>query len=153
MDGRILEDTEYCGNFYGTPADGVRAALDAGHDMVLEIEVEGAAQVKRIFPDAVSVMLIPPDAATLEARLRGRGTESDEVVALRMERARREISVSDTYDYIVVSYDGDADGCAADLASILRAEKLKQPRMRGYADSFFDDRQPNDSLSSVTIQD
>ena len=136
--GEILEHTEYCGNLYGTPAEGVRRVLDAGLDMVLEIEIDGASQIKRMFPDAVTVMLIPPDCGTLEARLRGRGTEPDSVIRERMQRARQEIAKSDDYDYIVVSYDGAADECAENLSSILKAEHFRRSRMAGVTGAFFD---------------
>lgn len=140
--GEILEYNEYCGNLYGTPAAEVRRALDDGRDMVLEIDVNGAANVKKVFSDAVSVMLIPPDAVTLERRLRGRGTETDEIVKKRMETARGEIASAESYDYIVISYDGEEEKCAGDLASILRAEKLRHDRMRGYTDAFFEESRP-----------
>jgi len=137
-EGEILEHTEYCGNYYGTPAEGVRKVLAEGRDMILEIEVDGAAQIKKKFPDAVTVMLIPPDGVTLEARLRGRGTETDEVIARRMMRAREEIALASDYDYVVVSSDGAADVCAGELYSIMRAERLKSCRMKHVTDAFFD---------------
>lgn len=137
-DGEILEYTEYVGNLYGTPAEAVRRVLDAGEDIVLEIEVDGASQIKRKFPDAVTVMLIPPDGVTLEARLRDRGTETEDVIRQRMARAREEIALSADYDYIAVSYDGAADECAADLAAILKAEHFRRSRMGYVTDSFFE---------------
>ena len=136
--GEILEYTEYCDNYYGTPAEAVRRVLESGRDMVLEIEVDGAAQIKKKFPDAVTVMLIPPDGKTLEARLRGRGTETDDVVRRRMARAREEIALSKDYDYIAVSYDGAADECAADLQAILKSEHFRQSRMTHVTDAFFE---------------
>lgn len=135
--GEILEYTEYCGNYYGTPAKAVRDVLDTGRDVILEIEVDGASQIKKKFPDAVTVMLLPPDGKTLEARLRGRGTETDEVIAARMARAREEISLFGMYDYIVISRDGEAGACAADIASILTAEHAKRERMTSLAENFF----------------
>jgi len=136
--GEILEYTEYCGNYYGTPAEAVRRVLESGKDMVLEIEVDGAAQIKKKFPDAVTVMLIPPDGETLEARLRGRGTETDDVVRQRMARARDEIALAKDYDYIAVSHDGRADECAADLRAILKSEHFRQSRMTYVTDAFFE---------------
>jgi len=100
--------------------------------------VDGAAQIKKKFPDAVTVMLIPPDGVTVEARLRGRGTETDEVIARRMMRAREEIALASDYDYVVVSSDGAADVCAGELYSIMRAERLKSCRMKHVTDAFFD---------------
>ena len=136
--GEILEYTEYCDNYYGTPAEAVRRVLEDGKDMVLEIEVDGASQIKKKFPDAVTVMLIPPDGDTLEARLRGRGTETDEVIRWRMTRAREEIALSKDYDYIAVNNDGLADECAADLQAILKSEHFRQSRMTNVTDAFFE---------------
>lgn len=136
--GEILEYTEYCGNYYGTPAEAVRQVLESGRDMVLEIEVDGAAQIKKKFPDAVTVMLIPPDGKTLEARLRGRGTETDEVIRQRMNRARDEIALADAYDFVAVNGDNAADECAADLLAILKAEHFRQSRMTYVTDAFFE---------------
>lgn len=138
-DGEILEYTEYCGNYYGTPAEGVRLALDEGRDIVLEIEVDGAEQIRRKFPDAVTAMLIPPDGRTLEGRLRDRGTETEEVILRRMARAREEISLADKYDYIVVNHDGAVDDCAGRLRAILNAEHNRYARMTYVTDPFFED--------------
>lgn len=136
-DGEILEHTEYCGNLYGTPAEGVRRVLDAGGDIVLEIEVDGAGQIKKKFPDAVTVMLIPPNGETLEARLRGRGTETEEVIQKRMAKARIEIGMAPQYDYVVVNGDDAAGECADLLESILNAEHSKAERMTDVTDAFF----------------
>lgn len=135
--GEILEHTEYCGNYYGTPEKAVRDTLSRGRDVILEIEVDGASQIKKKFPDAVTVMLLPPDGKSLEARLRGRGTETDDVIAARMARARAEIALADSYDYIVVSRDGEAEKCADDIASILVAEHAKRARMKSVIEGFF----------------
>ncbi len=135
--GEILEHTEYCGNYYGTPEKAVRDTLSHGRDVILEIEVDGASQIKKKFPDAVTVMLLPPDGKSLEARLRGRGTETDDVIAARMARARAEIALADSYDYIVVSRDGEAEKCAGDIASILVAEHAKRARMKSVIEGFF----------------
>lgn len=135
--GEILEHTEYCGNYYGTPEKAVRDTLSRGRDVILEIEVDGASQIKKKFPDAVTVMLLPPDGKSLEARLRGRGTETNDVIAARMARARAEIALADSYDYIVVSRDGEAEKCAGDIASILVAEHAKRARMKSVIEGFF----------------
>ena len=89
--GGILEYTEYCGNFYGTPKKEAEDVLDAGKNLILEIEVEGAANVKRICPDAVLIMLLPPSHAEQERRLRGRGTEPEDKILARLAQAREEI--------------------------------------------------------------
>ena len=137
--GEILEYTEYCDNLYGTPAEGVRKALSEGRDIVLEIEVDGAGQIKKKFPEAVSVMLIPPDGDTLEQRLRGRGTETEEVILRRMAKARTEIGMASDYDHIVVNGDDAADACADALLAIFRAEHSKYEYMSFVTDSFFKD--------------
>ena len=93
--GEILEHTVYCGNYYGTLRSEVERVLSGGHDLILEIEADGAMQVKRLFPDTITIMLIPPDSQVLEARLRGRGTETDEVILARLRRAREEIVISE----------------------------------------------------------
>ncbi len=123
--GEILEYTTYCENYYGTPLKEVNEALLSGKDIILEIEVDGAMQVKKKLPEAVTVMLTPPDKETLENRLRSRGTETDEVIAWRLERAKEEIALMPEYDYSVVNEDGRADECADLIYSILRAEHQK----------------------------
>lgn len=135
--GEILEHTVYCGNYYGTPKAEVERILSSGHDLILEIETDGAMQVKRLYPDAVAVMLVPPDGQVLEARLRGRGTETDDVIRARMQRAREEIRIADKYDYLVVNGDQQAARCAADIAGILAAEHLRPARMKHITDAFF----------------
>jgi len=135
--GEILEHTEYAGNYYGTPLSEVKKCLDEGRDIILEIEVDGATQVKKLMPEAVLVMLIPPDFATLEARLRGRGTETDEVIKTRLARSREEIALADRYDYIIVNEDNGIDECAARLGAIIESEKYRSDRMKNVTDSFF----------------
>lgn len=136
--GEILEHTEYMNNYYGTPAAEVRRRLDAGDDLILEIEVEGATQIKERFPEAVAVMLIPPDYRTLEARLRGRGTETEEVILRRLARAREEIARMGDYDYVVVNGDGMARECAETIAAIIAAEHQKSFRKAYLAAEFFE---------------
>lgn len=136
-DGEILEHTEYAGNYYGTPVAEVARCLDAGRDIILEIEVEGAAQIKKIYPDAVAVMLIPPDAATLEARLRGRGTETEEVILRRLARAREELPLAYNYDYVVVNGDDAVEECAQTVRGIIEAERNRPFRMKETVDGFF----------------
>ena len=126
--GGILEYTEYCGNFYGTPKKEAEEVLDAGKNLILEIEVEGAANVKRLCPDAVLIMLLPPSHAEQERRLRGRGTEPEDKILARLAQAREEIKQLGIYDYIVYNQDGAAEECAQDISSIIRAERLSRRR-------------------------
>lgn len=126
--GEMLEYTTYCNNYYGTPKKEAEAVLETGCNLLLEIEVEGAANVKKAYPDAVLIMLLPPSYAVEEARLRGRGTESEEALLKRLEQARYEVKQAPRYDYIVYNRDGEADRAAADILAIVRAERLRAGR-------------------------
>ena len=101
--GEMLEYAEYVGNYYGTPLTYVNKTLDEGKDVFLEIEVQGAQQVKEKVPDGVIIFLTPPDLAELKARIVGRGTDSPEVIEERMRVARQEIEMMALYDYAVVN--------------------------------------------------
>lgn len=101
--GELLEYALFCGNFYGTPIKFVEEKLAEGKNVILEIEVQGAIQVKERYPDAVLIFLTPDSISALEDRLRGRGTENDEVIAMRLRRAREEVKLIQKYDYIVLN--------------------------------------------------
>ena len=126
--GDMLEYTEYCGNFYGTPRREAIAVLESGKNLILEIEVDGARQVKEKFPDAVPIMLLPPTFATQEARLRGRATETEEKIRERLARTREELKELCIYDYVVYNRDGEIAEAAEDILAIVRAEKLSLSR-------------------------
>ena len=115
--GEMLEHAEYVGNFYGTPRAAVESCLDAGKNIILEIEVQGAAQVKQKLPEAVTVFLAPPGLDALERRLRGRGTESEDTIRARLETARREMAAAPNYDYTVIN--DDPDRASRELGAIL----------------------------------
>lgn len=119
----FLEYAEYTSASYGTPAGPVDEALDAGRDMILVIEMTGArwVQVKR--PDAVLIFLVPPSFEELERRLRGRGTETEEQIEARMQKARTEVAQMGGYDYIVIN--DELSDAVADVEAIVRAERLK----------------------------
>ena len=123
---KMLEHAEYVGNYYGTPRGPVEEWLSEGHDVLLEIEVQGGAQVKRIMPECVSIFILPPSMKVLEERLRGRGTEAEEIVQKRLSAAREEIPHAKDYDYIV--FNDRLEDAAHDILAILRAEKLKYSR-------------------------
>ena len=123
---KMLEHAEYVGNYYGTPRDPVEEWLAAGNDVVLEIEVQGGAQVKKLMPECVSIFSLPPSMKVLEERLRGRGTEAEETVQKRLSTARREIPQAKEYDYIV--FNDRLEDAVDDIQAILRAEKLKYSR-------------------------
>ena len=99
----FLEYAEYVGEFYGTPKTPIYNYLDSGKNILLDIDVEGARQVKEKEPESVSIFIIPPDMQELENRLRGRGTDSEEKLAARLERANIEIMEKDKYDHVVVN--------------------------------------------------
>ena len=134
--GDMLEYTEYCGNFYGTPLKEAEEVLRSGKNLILEIEVEGAMNVKRKYPDAVLVLLLPPSYSVQEARLRGRGTETEEKILLRLARAKEEVALADCYDYVVYNYDNRADEAAAHILSIVDAEKCSIKRNDCVADKY-----------------
>ena len=100
---RFLEYARYVGNSYGTPVSLVEDNLNAGKDVILEIELQGAMQVKEIYPDALTVFVVPPDAETLKNRLVGRGTETEEVICERLKRAGEEADQVEWYEYIIVN--------------------------------------------------
>ena len=136
--GEMLEHTVYCGNYYGTPRSEVEKVIDSGRDIILEIEVDGASQIKKRFPDAVTLMLIPPTLSELEKRLRGRGSETEDTVASRLSRAAEEIKLADIYDYVVVNECDDIDGSASVICSILTAEHHRSSRMKNEINNFTD---------------
>ena len=133
----MLEYTEYCGNYYGTPRAEAEAVLASGRNLILEIEVEGAANVKRRYPGAVSVMLLPPSFAVQEARLRGRGTETEEKIRARLARTREEVAKVEDYDYVVYNRDGCAHAAAEDIRAIVRAERARLARNADVAARYF----------------
>ena len=113
--GELLEHTEYCGNYYGTLRSETEAVLASNRNLLLEIEVEGAMNIKRRYPEAVLIMLLPPSYSILEARLRGRGTETEEVILRRMARAREELEFLPNYDYVVYNRENGVDEAAAEI--------------------------------------
>jgi len=129
-DGAFLEWAHVFGHRYGTPRAPVEALLAAGKDVLFDIDWQGAQQLyQEAGPDVVRVFVLPPTMEELERRLRSRGTDSDEVIAARMERAANEISHWDGYDYVLIN--DDVDGCFDEVRAILRAERLKRRRQIG----------------------
>ena len=114
----LLEHAEFVGNCYGTPKSQVLERLEQGITVVLDIEVQGAAQVKERMPEALTVFLAPPSLEELERRLRGRGTETEEKILSRLETARKELLLAPRYDFTVIN--DDPDRAAGELAEILR---------------------------------
>ena len=128
--GELLEFAKVHGNFYGTPRKAVEKAIQAGHDVLFDIDWQGAQQLyAKMRADVVSVFILPPSAADLEKRLHTRAQDSDEVIRGRMSRATHELSHWAEYDYIVVNH--SVDDAFAEVQSILRAERLKRERRTG----------------------
>lgn len=124
--GKMLEYAQYVGNYYGTPREPVEQWMAQGKDVVLEIEVQGGAQIKKLMPGCVSIFILPPSMEVLEKRLRDRGTEEDATVRKRLEKAREEIPHAKDYDYVV--FNDRLEDAVEDLRAILRAEKRKYHR-------------------------
>ena len=127
--GQMLEYAEYVGNYYGTPLTYVNETLDKGIDVFLEIEVQGALQVKKKVTDAVFIFLTPPDLNELQERLVGRGTDSEEVIAQRIERAREEIALMSEYDYAIVN--DEVPLAAERVKRVIEAEHFRVDRVIG----------------------
>lgn len=124
--GQMLEYAEYVGNYYGTPREPVERWMDQGRDVVLEIEVKGGAQVKKLMPECVSIFILPPSMQVLEKRLRGRGTEEEATIQQRLAKAREEIPHAKEYDYVV--FNDRLEDAVSDLRAIIHGEKLKFSR-------------------------
>ena len=127
--GEMLEYAEYVGNYYGTPLSYVQKTLDQGKDVFLEIEVQGAKQVKEKVPDGVFIFLTPPDLAELRSRITGRGTDSAEVIDERMHVAREEIEMMALYDYAVVN--DEVSKAVQRIREIISSEHFRVDRVIG----------------------
>ncbi|NLE24223.1 MAG: guanylate kinase [Clostridiaceae bacterium] len=122
----LIEWVEYCGNYYGTPRDLVCSEIEKGKIVILEIEVDGALNVKRLFPDCVLCFIIPPDFSELEKRLRGRGTDTEESIIKRLGRAKDEFKYIENYDYLVLN--DSIENAAQRIFSIVQAEQMRTNR-------------------------
>ena len=125
-ENRFLEWAEFVGQYYGTPKDKIEEQLDRGKEVVLEIEVEGALQVRKQMKDAVFIFLVPPGKQALYDRLKQRGTEALEIVLERMKKAESEFLLAHKYDYIVVN--DEVNNAADRIMAIIRAEHAKTER-------------------------
>ena len=130
--GGLLEYAQYSGNYYGTPHRMVEEQRAQGRDVVLEIEVQGAAHIRKVCPDAVFIFVMPPSYETLENRLSGRGTEPPEVVQRRLEAARTELRCAAEYDYIIVN--DDLEEARARLGAVIIAARCEARRMKNMID-------------------
>ncbi len=124
--GDFLERAEIYGNLYGTSQPWIRSKMEAGRDILLEIDWQGAGQVRRIFPGCISVFILPPSIKALEERLKGRGKDSGEVIARRMQSARDEISHVAEFDYVIIN--DKLDDAVQQLRSVVLAERARRDR-------------------------
>ncbi|MDO4522347.1 MAG: guanylate kinase [Eubacteriales bacterium] len=129
----LVEYAEYVGNFYGTPRAYVQEQMDAGKDVILEIEIQGALKIKEQFPEALLIFVAPPDARTLEARLTGRGTETAEVIKKRLSRAVEESEFMSRYDYVIVN--DDLDICVEQTHHLIQSEHFSTLRSREFIET------------------
>ncbi|MCQ2494492.1 MAG: guanylate kinase [Lachnospiraceae bacterium] len=131
----LIEFAQYCGNYYGTPRAYVEQQLEAGRNVILEIEIQGATNIKKLFPEACLLFVTTPTAQILESRLKGRGTETDDVIAKRLARASEEAKGMDMYDYIVIN--DDLETCVDEVHALVDAARREPVRMK----SFIEDMQ------------
>lgn len=126
----FIEYARYVDNYYGTPKEYVQRQLDAGRDVILEIEIQGARKVKAQYPDTLMLFVVTPDAATLKERLTGRGTESPDVIHDRLKRAAEEAEGIEDYDYLVVN--DNLDTCVAQVHALIESEHCRISRNADY---------------------
>ena len=126
-EGGLLEHAEFVGNYYGTPLAYVNETLDAGRDVFLEIEVQGAAQIREKAPDALFIFLAPPSITELRDRLAGRGTETEEVIAKRIATANEEVEMMNLYDYVVEN--DEVQNACERINAIIMAEHCRRERV------------------------
>ncbi len=122
--GELLEWVNYCGNFYGKPRKYIEETLKSGYDVIVEVEVEGARNIKKIYKDCLSVFIVPPSFEDLEQRLKNRGTETTDVMNNRIKRAKEEIKQADLYDYQIVNY--SVDEAVYELVHIIKDCRKRQ---------------------------
>ncbi|KTG16727.1 MULTISPECIES: guanylate kinase [unclassified Guyparkeria] len=124
----FVEHAKVFDNYYGTSKAAISEQLDHGYDLILEIDWQGAAQVKKLFPEAIFIFILPPSTAELEARLRNRASDDDEVIARRLAEARREMQQCHWYDYLVIN--DDFDRSLEELDALFTAAMLETDRQR-----------------------
>ncbi len=135
--GELAEFAEYVGNFYGTPVKSIKNLLSSGKNVILEIETQGALQIKSRFPEAVLIWLSPPDYDTLDSRLRGRGTNTEEDIEARLITARRELQFLSYYDYIVINEKGKADEAAEKIRRIVEVNGMSTKQNSHFSREFY----------------
>ena len=126
----LIEHACYVKNYYGTPRKYVEERLSEGKNVILEIEIQGALDVKKLYPDSVLIFLLPPDVSELERRLKGRGSETDGIIRERLSQAVVEVESAYEYDYIVIN--DDLDKCCQAIDTIAKAEKYNIKRNKDF---------------------
>lgn len=153
-DDHFIEYTKYSGNYYGTPKEAIKKKLDQGIDVILEIEIEGAANIKKLIPEALFIFIMPPSLKTMVKRLQNRKTESKDKIIERFRQAYKEINQVTQYNYVVVN--DDLDEAVNKVEAIIKAEKCRVDRIEEvYLDTkeeeihelLMDEDFENDSLS------
>ena len=134
---QLIEYAEYVNNYYGTPKEYVLSELAAGKNIILEIEIQGALNIKKQFPDALLIFITPPSASELEKRLYGRGTEDEETIKARLKRAGEEASYASQYDYIVVN--DNLEDCVDKINKIVECDKYVSKRGTSLIDDIKND--------------
>lgn len=136
-ENRLIEYASYVENYYGTPKEYVQQQLENGKDVILEIEIQGALKIKEQFPDTLLLFMVPPSASVLEERLRGRGTETDEVVRKRLHRAVEESEFIEQYDYLIVN--DDLETCVKETHEIIQSQHHRVDQRREFIDTLKED--------------
>lgn len=136
-ENRLIEYASYVENYYGTPKKYVQQQLENGKDVILEIEIQGALKIKEQFPDTLLLFMVPPSASVLEERLRGRGTETDEVVRKRLHRAVEESEFIEQYDYLIVN--DDLETCVKETHEIIQSQHHRVDQRREFIDTLKED--------------
>lgn len=126
-DNQLLEYAKYVGNYYGTPIKAIEENLSQGKDVFLEIEVQGAMKVKERMPDGIFIFLAPPNLQELESRIVNRGTDNEEIIYERMQKAREEIDMMKHYDYVVIN--DQVENAVAKINAIIQSEHLRVSRV------------------------
>lgn len=127
---QLIEYAQYCGNYYGTPRSYVEEQFEQGHDVILEIEIQGALKIQERFPDALLLFVMPPSAQELKKRLVGRATESMEVIEKRLKRANEEAAGIEKYDYIVIN--DELESCTKELHALIQAAHNTPGRQKAF---------------------
>ena len=133
----LIEYAKYVDNYYGTPRTYVEEQRERGRDVIQEIEIQGALKVKEKFPETLLLFVTPPSAAELKRRLEGRGTETPEVIASRMKRAREEAEYMDRYDYLIIN--DDLNECVEEMHQIIQGEHRRSYRNNAFMEHMKED--------------